>query len=269
VLVSLDASGQPVFRQAVPLQVPTADGSSLFLDDLEDLAFDGNKTYFAVTSHRQFSDKAEHRRLARSGGTERAVIAFELEKAEGKIRVVNARIVCRDLLDRLRKLRAFETVNFRHSKIFAWRHLATSWQVDIEGLAYVDGELLLGFKNPVEEGKAAILCLNPNTGETDMCGRYDFAGQGIHSLTYDPKTDRLLAVTNDPFKECVGDSCLWIAHRADAGAKWKFPAQPNVILERGSEGLGRKASGITLAGDRLLVCFDDPQRPVIRTFPNP
>ena len=268
-LCSVDESGNAAFRGKLPLSVRLPSGVSLKLDDLEDLAFDGVKTYFAATSHREFSNEKESRRLKRSAGTERALVSFELEQSATGIRIVNARMVCSDLLERIRDRGVFETVNFHHSKTFTWRHLTSSWQVDLEGLAYVDGRLLLGFKNPVEDGRTAILSYDPGSGEVKLCGRYDFGGQGIHSLTYDRERDRLLAVTNDPFKESVGDSRLWVAVRDAKPGKWKFSAQPSVVLERADERLGRKASGLALAEGRLFVCFDDPQRPVIRSFPNP
>jgi len=267
-LCRLDADGRPQFLHDLTLQIPLPEGGPLQLDDLEGLATDGNGTCYAVTSHRQLEAVKDRRRQRRSQTTECALVAFRLSSAEGRVRVVAPRMVCADLLQKIRALHLFPSVNWQNDKTFRWRRWAKSWQIDLEGLAVCDGRLLLGFKNPVEEGRAAILALDVHTGRLTVLARPDFQKQGILSLCYDAERDRLLILTNDPLKGHRGNSCLWIATRSRPGSPWQFPQEPNMVLEDGGN-TGRKASGLTVMGERMLVCFDDPQRPVLRVFPLP
>lgn len=266
---TIDEADEPVWLADLELKIPHPDGDYYQLDDLEGLASAAGNTYFAVTSHRQLSREKERERMRSSAGTECALISFQLQRTGDPVHIVNARTVCRDLLARIRALGVFESVNWQYAKSFRWRRLATSWQIDLEGLAYVDRRILLGFKNPVEDGRATIVAFDPAADCLSLSGRYDFHGQGILALEYDKQRDRLLALTNDPLKSGYGDCCLWVATRDGIGGEWRFSAKPTAVLEKAEANLQRKASGVALGRDRMFVCFDDPQRPVIHSFALP
>ena len=265
-LCRITPGGRAILLKDLSLKIPQNDGLALQLDDLEGLAFDGRQTYYAVTSHRQLDSEADARRQRKSNATECAIVSFQLVRGDDGIRIGNARTVCSDLLERIRKLGVFPLVNWHHPKSFRWQHGRKSWQIDVEGLAVCDGQILLGFKNPVEEGRAAILRIHPATLQLSLVARPDFGGAGILSLDYDRNGDRLIVLTNHSLKGRYAESQMWIATRAARGGHWKFPHQPQLTLEDGTQ-TGRKASGSALHGGRLVVCFDHPLQPVIRTFP--
>jgi hypothetical protein len=263
-LWQFDEQGSPVALEDLELKVSLDDGDFLHLDDLEDIAWDGRDTYYAVSSHRHILPEEDAARFARSHGTECALVSFQLSGSDGGVAITHARPVTRDLLAKIRQLGVFQ-IDWTNSKAFRWRRLVKSWQLDIEGLACVDGKLLLGFRNPVEDGLATILSYDPAADQLTVAARPDLGGQGILSLHYDQPTDRLFVLSNNPLKDSFGDSRLWIATRA-AGDSWHFPAKPTAILERAADGLKRKASGLAIYGDKLLVCFDSETRSAIRVF---
>ncbi|MBW3538900.1 MAG: DUF3616 domain-containing protein [Planctomycetes bacterium] len=279
-LLTVDDWGRPTLLADLALRIPATDGRAYQLDDLEGLSESEDGTFFAAASHRQLDAGRDAERMRKSSGTERAVVSFRLRQSRHGVQIVDARTVCTNLLEKIRRLGVFETVNWDHPHTFVWRRLARSWQIDIEGLAVVEGRLLLGFKNPVEDGLATILAYDPATDALSLAARPDFGGQGILSLCYDRPRDRLLVLTNDPLKGAYGPSRLWIGTRSpppgpplarggtggSPSAAWQFPPAPALTLENGAE-TERKASGLALAGDRLVVCFDDPQQPVLRVLP--
>jgi hypothetical protein len=266
-LCAIDSDGRPRCLDRLQLEVPFEDGESYHLDDLEDLAWDGGQWYYAVSSHRHIMPAEDAARMAKSHGTECAIVRFQLVRSGERIVVAHAEPVTRDLLAKIRALGVFESIDWTTSKVFRWRRLVKSWQVDVEGLAYVEGSLLLGFKNPVEHGRATILRYSLSDGALAVAARPDLGGHGILGLDYDAAHDRLLVVSNDPLKHAYGDSCLWIATRAADSTNWQFAAAPHDVLELRSAGKERKASGVTTLHDNLVICFDDESASPMRVIP--
>lgn len=266
-LWTFDASGRVARLTTLKLEVPLPDGSTCRLDDIEGLAWDGGTTYFAVASHRQIVAAADRRRLEKTGGTECALVSFRLRGTEQGIDLVEPKLVSSTLLPQIRELDLFETVNWHHDRSLEWRHLAKEWQIDIEGLTWVDGRLLLGFKNPVEEGRATILAYDPAHDRLTVAARPNLNGQGILDMTWDSSTGRLLILSNDPGARDYGDSCLWTGTRERPEEAWAFDDAPR-LLERGQES-DRKASGIVLTGRSMFLCFDSEDGAVLVEYPRP
>ena len=265
-LCRIDAAGGVDCLQDLELKVPHPEGGELSLDDLEGLTSDGQGAYYAVTSHRQLDDDKEARRRRKSKGTERAIVRFELEKTTDGVRIVRPTVVVPDLLTLIRDSKLFESINWHHPKTFRWRYLKSSWQIDIEGLAICGDELLFGFKNPVENGRATILALNLKTQQLSLTARPDFGGQGILGLYFDKTSNELIAVTNTPMKGRYCESRMWTAKRDPKTGRWQFGSQPSAVLEDGSQ-TQRKAAGVVRVDDRCIVCFGDDQQPVVRVIP--
>jgi hypothetical protein len=255
-LWSLDENQRPTVVKHLELNVPLPDGDILHLDDLEDIAWDEHDTYYAVSSHRHLVPSEDAARRNKSHGTECALVSFQLNGTERGIAVCNPRIVTQDLLAKIRDLGVFPSVDWQRSKVFYWRSMVTTWQLNIEGLAYVDGELLLGFKDPIEQGRATILSYALETGELALAARPDLGGHGILSLHYESNTDSLFVLSNDPIKHHFGDSCLWIGKRDPESGNWSFTTQRRVVIERATLTTRRKASGLTIRDGKLAVCFD-------------
>jgi hypothetical protein len=261
----LDESGSPQVVQRLELNIPLQDGPTLHLDDLEDLAWDQHETYYAVSSHRHLLPEEDAARRKKSRGTECALVSFQLQQIDDGIAVTNTKMIAQDLLAKIRALGVFPSIDWKKSKMFSWRGLVKTWQLDIEGLAYVDGRLLLGFKDPIEDGKAAILSYDATTGELKQVARPDFDGHGILSMHYDSASDRLLVLSNDPIKHRYGDSFLWIGSRT-ASNSWDFSPQHRVVLEPANAKTRRKASGLTVHQGKLAVCFDSESEAPIRVI---
>ncbi len=261
------SKGQPICKQVLPMKVELDGDKHYELTDLEDLAWDGVDTYYAVGSHRHLLPKENEARLKESR-LECAIVSFQIERTDDRFVITNARTVTRDLLQEIRAQNIFPSVNWKRSKIFRWESKDFNWQIDIEGLAYVDGQLLLGFKNPIEDGKSTILSFDIATNRVCVAARANLRGQGILALDYDLVTEQLFVVTNHPYKHCFGDSCLWVGTRGGTdGNTWRFAAEPNYILEHAAANLGRKASGITRSGNNFIVSFDDPSAARVAVIP--
>jgi hypothetical protein len=255
-LWTLDEHDHPVALKHLDLTVPLSDGAALHLDDLEDIAWDGHETYFAVASHRHLLPEEDAARRKKSHGTECALVSFQLEPSERGIAVVNATIVTQELLSKIRSLGAFPAIDWKQSKMFSWRGMVKTWQLDIEGLAFVDDGLLLGFKDPIVQGAATILRYDLATDELTVAARPDLGGHGILGLHYDEEGDKLYLLSNDPIKHRFGDSCLWIGTRGAQDGEWTFSPQHKVVIEAASRHMRRKASGITVHDGKVAVCFD-------------
>jgi hypothetical protein len=170
----------------------------------------------------------------------------------------------------IRELGSFSSIDWTRSKAFLWNRLALSWQLDIEGLAFVNGQLLLGFRNPVENGRAAILSYDPAADRLAVAARPDLGGHGILGLHYDQTTDHLWLLSNDPLKTRFGDSCLWIGQRVSGSQPaWDFSRDRRFVIEPASAGLRRKASGVMAHDDALIVCFDSEAKSHILAMPRP
>ncbi len=265
VLWSLNEAGRPAAIKNLQLLLPQTDGSALHLDDLEDIAWDGRDTYYAVTSHRHLLPQEDRSRRKKSHGTECTLASFKLAATDAGIVVSNARIITQELLASIRELGVFPSIDWNKSKVFSWRSLATTWQLDIEGLAFVDGRLLLGFKNPIEDGHATILSYDPATDALAVAARLDLGGHGILGLHFDPESDRLFLLSNDPLKHRFGDSCLWWSLRGPDDS-WSFSPTQRVTVEPASAKTRRKASGVTVRQDKIAVCFDSETESPIDVF---
>jgi hypothetical protein len=269
-LWSFDRTGKPAILKYLELNVPMPDGSSLHLDDLEDLAWDGLDTYYAVSSHRHLLAKEDAGRMKKSHGTECALVRFQLVGVDDDLVVANAQMITQDLLAKIRDLAVFPSIDWKSSKVFSLRGMVKTWQLNIEGLAAVDGKLLLGFKDPIEGGKATILSYDAATDELAVAARPDFGGHGILGMHYDSTTDRLLVLSNEPIKHRYGDSCLWVGRRGTGNDKsWEFSASERIIVEPSSAKTQRKASGVTVNGSRMIVCFDAETASPIKTIDLP
>lgn len=255
-LWSLDEQEKPTVVSYLDLSVPLADGNVLHLDDLEDITWDRCDTYYAVSSHRHLLPQEDTARRKKSHGTECALVRFQLDRVQNRIVISNPTMITQDLLSKIRALGLFHSIDWQTSKMFSWRALVKTWQLDIEGLACVDGKLLLGFKDPIEQGRATILSYDLATDELSLAARPDLAGHGILGLHYDPRSDSLFVLSNDPIKHHFGDSCLWIGTRDAPDTDWSFSAQRKVILESASRKTHRKASGLTIHQGKVAVCFD-------------
>jgi hypothetical protein len=134
----------------------------------------------------------------------------------------------------------------------------------------VDDRLLLGFKDPIENGKATILSYDPASDELTVAARPDLGGHGILGMHYDRVNDRLLLLSNDPIKHRFGDSCLWVGRRGSGGeASWEFSPSDRLVVEPSSAKTERKASGVTVDGNRVIVCFDSETSSPIKTIDLP
>lgn len=255
-LWSLNEADRPKVIKYLELTVPLDDGSSVHLDDLEDIAWDGVETYYAVSSHRHLLPEEDESRRKKSHGTECALVSFQLAPSDGGLCVTNPKIVTQDLLTKIHELNAFPSIDWRTSKLFSWHGFVKTWQLNIEGLASVDGKLLLGFKDPVEHGHATILRYDPATDTLDVAARPDLGGDGILGLHYEPDSDCLYLLSNNPVKHRFGDSCVWVGTRERPDAPWAFSAQHKVVIEPASAHLRRKASGLTIHDGKVAVCFD-------------
>jgi hypothetical protein len=154
--------------------------------------------------------------------------------------------------------------------VFSLRGMVKTWQLNIEGLAAVDDKLLLGFKDPIEDGRATILSYDPATDELAVAARPDFGGHGILGMHYDPTNDRLLLLSNEPIKHRYDDSCLWVGRRGvGTGKSWEFSTSERIIVEPSSAKTQRKASGLTVDGNRVIVCFDSETASPIKAIDQP
>jgi hypothetical protein len=271
-LWTFDESGEPRILKYLELRVPIADGESLHLDDLEDLAWDGRDTYYAVSSHRHLLPKEDAARMNKSHGTECALVRFQLADIDNDIVVTNAEMITQELLSKIRELGVFPSIDWKSSKAFSWRGLTKTWQLNIEGLAAVDGKLLLGFKDPIEGGRATIRSYDPSTDALTIAARPDLGGHGILGMHHDAANDRLLVLSNDPIKHRYGDSCLWIGRRGGGGTgdvPWEFSPSDKLVIEPSSAKTQRKASGVSVDGNRLILCFDTETSSPIRTIALP
>jgi len=269
-LWSFDDAGKPVVLKYLELTVPMPDGGSLHLDDLEDLAWDGRDTYYAVSSHRHLLPKEDAGRMKKSHGTECALVRFQLVRSDDDIVVADAQMITQHLLAKIRHLKCFTSIDWEKSKTFSLRGMVKTWQLNIEGLAAVDGKFLLGFKDPIEHGKATILSYDPATDELAVAARPDLSGHGILGMHYEPATGRLLVLSNDPIKHRYGDSCLWVGRQnIDRENSWTFSPSEKLVLEPSTAKTQRKASGLTVSGNRLIVCFDSESSSPIKTFDAP
>lgn len=265
-LWTLDESETPKGIGALDLKVPLADGSTLHLDDLEDLAWDELDTYYAVSSHRHLLPEEDAARRKKSRGTECALVSFQLDRVDDQIVVKNPRMVTQELLSKIRTLGVFPSIDWHKSKVFSWRGMVKTWQLDIEGLAYVDDKLLLGFKDPIEQGRATILSYDPACDELALASRPDLNGQGILGMHYDRSSDCLLLLSNNPIKHRFGDSCLWIGLRDADGHGWSFSRDHRVVLEPATAATHRKASGLTIYRGKMAVCFDSESEAPIQVI---
>ena len=265
-LWTMDADSEPAVVKELALKVPQHGDEPYHLDDLEALAWDGDETYYAVGSHRHLLPEEQAERMAHSHGSESALVAFELAQADDGIVITNARTVTKDLLTKIRELGVFPSIDWTCSKSFYWRGLTNYWQLDIEGLACVDGKLLLGFKEPIVDGRATILSYDPATDQLSIVARPDLGGQGILSLHYDPASDRLLLLSNNFLKHSYGDSCLWIGSRGQAQEGWTFSRDQRYVVEPAIAKMKRKASGVTVHQDKVAVCFDSETEATIKVI---
>ena len=265
-LWTLDDKGEPHCLKDMPLRVLQENGKFYRLTDVEAIAWDGSQTYYAVTSHRNIKPGEDEKRMRKRGKTACAIVQFRLQRTTaGGIEITAARTITRDLLRQLREKQFFQTVDWTTSKATYWKHRTRSWQVDLEALEYYQGSLLLGFKNPVEEGRATILKYDMRTGDVSLVSRPNLAGQGILSLRWDRGGDRLLIVSNHPIKGRYGDANLWVAARRPDG--WQFPDEPSYVIEPARPEIARKASGLMLKDDQLVICFDSVRSTPIEYIP--
>ena len=260
----LDEKPTPLRR--LDLSVTLPDGNSVHLDDLEEITSDRHGTYYAVSSHRHLLPQEDASRQKKSHGTECALVRFRLTQSERGIIISDAQLVTNQLLSKIRDLGAFTSIDWRTSKVFSWWAMARSWQLNIEGLACVDGKILLGFKDPIENGRATILSYDPESDNLAPAARPDLGGHGILGMYYDASGDRLLVLSNHPAKHRFGDSCLWVGTRGEGSEQWVFAPNHRQVIEPASAKTHRKASGLLLYNGQLVVSFDSETESPIKVM---
>jgi hypothetical protein len=263
---ALDENQTPSVIQHVELKIPITDENSLHLDDLEDIAWDERGTYYAISSHRHIVPSEDAARRKKSQGTECALVSFQLNRDEERFVVTNARLVTQSLLAKIRELGVFPSIDWQRSKVFSWRGLVKTWQLDIEGLAYVDKKLLIGFKNPIEGGRATILSYDIESDELSVAARPEFGGHGILGMHYDSCSNALYVLANHPIKHRFDDSCLWVGTRDQASGKWSFSLDRKYLVEAARLKTRRKASGMTTRDGTVAICFDSETESPIKVL---
>jgi hypothetical protein len=161
--------------------------------DIEGAALVGNRVYW-VTSHARDSDGEEHK------SRQRLFATSVLATARG-VRIKPVGRPHKRLLKDLARASALEPFKLRRA---AKRSPEEREGLNLEGLAPTpDGQLLLGFRNPVPEGRALVAALRnadalvegrSELAELRVAGRLDLGGRGIRAIEYVPESRIYLVV---------------------------------------------------------------------------
>lgn len=245
-LVTLDAGG---VRKHTPLSAGWFDGGDDVwnMDDIEGLALDSRGYCYAITSHSRDGDgqtKKPRARLAR----------FKIEKNQLlKPRVVGG----------LRR-----ALTERHPVLAAAAEVAqvkASGGLNIEALEITpDQRLLIGFRSPLQEGRALIASVDNVTAvfEDDAAPQVssvlqalDLGGQGIRGMSYVAALGGYLLISGP------------VGHEEEAFGLWFWRGQPGDPVRRvslpGGPGLAR-AEGVCPAVmdgvQKIIIVSDDGNR---------
>jgi hypothetical protein len=233
--------------EAVPLPVDPAAEGARKLDDLEGLSVDSTGHVYALTSHSRDGDgdeKDSRDKLLRC-------------RVEGE-RLVDVR-VCRALKA------ALTATHPLLAAAAAVDDPKTAGGLNIEALEMApDGRLLVGFRSPLDEGKALVAVIDNveavfDAGATPSISpelqRLDLGGDGLRALSYVPALAGYLAVGGPVARE-QKDFRLWF---------WRGPGEgrPRPVTVPGLAGFAH-AEGVTPAivdgRPALLVVSDDGKR---------
>jgi hypothetical protein len=136
--------------------------------------------------------------------------------------------------------------------------------LEIEGLAYRDGNLLMGLKWPLAKGDALILVYSWEQATFKAIERVPLRERGISELAYDARNGRLFVVANPPERErtdhpedamnCFGESIVYV---------FQWPL--GVKIPAFSHKIGKfarplaKLEGLALLGKEVWLSFDGPK----------
>jgi len=228
-------------------------------NDLEAICWDGDEWYYAITSHRRLGNgQAKTRKLLRFRIDPKLWLdpAYEIEADSKDISktlyeylITNGIIIDTVLWDKKSEPQA------------QWHPYA----LEIEGLSYINGDLIIGLKWPLDETENALLFrYNWEAGEFRGILRIALNGKGISALTFDPSKNILIVAANPPEKErednkedyslylgeSVGYVFKWINEKSELEFSHKLASvsHPNTRLE-----------GIALlAGNEVWLAYDGP-----------
>ena len=233
--------------EVAPLQVDPAAEGARKLDDLEGLSVDTAGHVYALTSHSRDGDGDE------KGSRDKLLRC----RVEGD-RLLDVR-VCRSLKA------ALTSTHKLLATAAAVRDPKTAGGLNIEALEMApDARLLVGFRSPLDEGKALVAVIdNPvaifDAGATPSISpglhRLDLAGDGLRALSYVPALFGYLAVGGPVAREATSFR-LWF---------WRGPGdgKPRPVTVQGLDGFAH-AEGVTPAivdgQSALLIVSDDGNR---------
>jgi hypothetical protein len=224
------------------------------LDDLEDVAWDGARDLFAVTSHSR----------TRGG-----------EAPESRYRLARFRFDAEGMVSEARQTDALLTaiVNGLPFLADAIRRTPARTGLNIEGLAWDPrGQLLIGFRAPTvteskrredggQEDAVVVWLKNPDevfaeTGKPAVLGevvKLDLHGGGIRGMAYDPRlkaTWLLSGLSADPNHDVKSPWSLWLLKGEQPPREMKLP--PNLGLEQ-----PETVAPLELDGKPYLLLIDD------------
>lgn len=232
--------------------------------DLEAITWDREKFYYATTSFRQLGEEGEpYRKLLRF-------------KVDSKRWVDSDYEIATETRDFSAKLGAFLVANHIPVDWERWSQPQAPpqkdwhpWQLEIEGLAVCNDELVIGLKWPLTPQKEAIL-LTYNWAQDEFREFHplDLNGKGISDLAYDPEHNLLFVAANPPEKErekvredesrYLGESSIQVFDWADSARQPKFRSK--------LQGFNRpraKLEGIAIIGDDLWLAYDGPNNALV------
>jgi hypothetical protein len=161
--------------------------------DIEGAALVGNRVYW-VTSHARDGDGEEHKSRQR-------LFATSVSATARGVRIKPVGRPYKRLLKDLARAPALESFKLRRA---AKLSPEDPGGLNLEGLAPTpDGELLLGFRNPVPEGRALVVALRNADALVEgraesavfrVAGRLDLGGRGIRAIEYVPESKIYLIV---------------------------------------------------------------------------
>ena len=227
--------------------------------DLEDITWDGRFRYYAITSHRtrDTTPTREHQRRLirfafpanpRAPGAALTGEAWDLAPALGQF------------LDgvgvRVDPAWATKTGDREHP-----------YALEIEGLAYRDGVLLLGLKWPLVHQKAVLLTYAPDEQRFTAWDTLDLGGQGITALAF-LAPDRLAVASNPPQQPrnradrsdpAYGRSMIRVFDVAPGATR-----VGREVGRREVPSVGAKLEGLAAMGDAVVLAYDGVEARVRR-----
>lgn len=235
-------------------------------NDLEAICWDENKWYYATTSHR---------RLGEGQDLTRMLLRFMIDPRRWKDPDYKIEAETRDIAQALYNYLkdscgiVIDTVLWnKKSKLGPQWH---PYALEIEGLAHMNGDLLVGLKWPLDDsGKAILLAYNWETSAFIGHATLALNGKGISALAYDSEKANLVVIANPPQKERTNNRQDYEFYLGESvGYVFNWPhdqAEPSLSHKlAGVSYPNSKLEGIALVdGEEVWLAYDGPEHLLVK-----